>query len=137
VPTALFQMHLTIRPTSGGQAELAVPDTIRDLDYHFVAVKDGGEEGIVRVNAPQKALAALAQDPACTQLADSQADELRKSYPPPRLKHVLRPIHAPEDTAGSATFAVDAEGRPVIDILQTVRSGFYLIDVPVEPTASE
>ncbi len=37
----------------------------------------------------------------------------------------------------ASEFEVDAQGNPIVDTLQTVRSGFYLIDVPLLTQSTE
>ncbi|HEX9374162.1 MAG TPA: hypothetical protein VF897_24325 [Roseiflexaceae bacterium] len=137
MPVAFFQVRLSVQPTSGGQAELVVPDVLHDLDYRFVIVKDGGEEGIVRLDAPADVIDRVSKDQRCTKLTAKQAEALRGSYPPPRLKQRFRIAPTPSEDASSAVaieqFAVDDQGSRVVDTTQTVRSGFYLIDVPVAP----
>ncbi len=130
MPVVYFQVQLKVQPTSGGDAELAVPSVLRDLNYHFILVKDGGEEGIVAVDESKAALDTIGADKACTKLTTKQADTLRQSYPPPRLKQRFRPAPAASDEK----FVLDKKGKPVVETVQTVRSGFYLIDVPVNPT---
>jgi hypothetical protein len=58
-------------------------------------------------------------------------EALKKSYPVPKLKQKYRsPSPAEMETSGEP-FALDDRGNRIIETWQTVRSGFYLIDVPV------
>ena len=135
MPIAFFQTQLSVRPTSGGQAQIVVPKALQGLDYHFVAVKDGGDEGIVQIEEPKATIEAVEQDPDCKKLTAKQVETARQSYPPPRLKKKFRVRTAPMEAGDSAVvteqFEVDQHGNRVVDTFQTVRSGFYLIDVPV------
>ena len=137
MPVAFFQVKLSVRPSGGGQATLVVPKVLREQPYHFVAVKDGGEEAIIQIDAPKDTLDAIGKDKACTKLTPKQADTLRESYPPARLKQLFR---AAAPGAGQATelsteaYAADEKGNRIVDTIQTVRSGFYLIDVALEAT---
>jgi hypothetical protein len=134
MPVVYYQARLKVQPTTSGNAELAVPKALRNLNYHFVLVKDGGEEGIVAVDEPKAALDTIGEDKALTRLTPKQADTLRQSYPPPRLKQRFRQDTAASDEPAPAEqFALDDKGKRIVDTVQTVRSGFYLIDVPVVP----
>jgi hypothetical protein len=134
MPVAFFQVKLSIKPIGGGQANLVVPKVLRDQHYHFVVVKDGGEEAIIQIEAPKDTLDDIGKDKACTKLTAKQADTLRESYPPARLKQLFR--SAAPGASGPAVlsaeeYAADDQGHRIVDTIQTVRSGFYLIDVPV------
>jgi hypothetical protein len=134
MPVAFFQVKLSIKPIGGGQANLVVPKVLRDQHYHFVVVKDGGEEAIIQLDASKDTLDDIGKDKACTKLTAKQADTLRESYPPARLKQLFRTAAPSADEAGvqsAAEFAADDQGHRIVDSIQTVRSGFYLIDVPV------
>lgn len=133
MPTTYIQAKLTVQPTAG-QAELVVPEVLRGLNYRFVIIKDGGEECIVQLDAPAATLENIGQDPACTRLSAKQAKSLLASYPPPRIKRLFR-IEAPTVNDPAAPLieqvALNEQGRQIIDTFQTVRSGFYLIDVSI------
>jgi hypothetical protein len=139
MPVALFKVKLSVKPGGGGQAELVVPKVLRELDYHFVIVKDGGAEGIVQVDAPKATIDEIEAGRSSEKLTAKQAQALRESYPPPRLKQRYRvittPIEAEGGTLGAQVeqYATDDQGKPVVDTYQTVRADFYLIDVPVVP----
>ena len=145
MPAAFFRVPLSVQPTSGGMAELVVPEALRDLAYHFVLVKEGGDEGIVRVEAPEAELKRLDKEGGYDRLTSKQLETVRRGYPPPKLKTRYRPRPQAEtlspqagdagEAALAAAYEVDAEGNPVIDTVQTVRAGFYLLDVPVIPPA--
>ena len=127
---AYFRVPLEVRPVGGGRAELSPPPALEGTGYRFVAVKDGGEEAVIEVDAQQRVLGRVAADGSCTRLSGDEAEALRASYPAPRLKQ--RRVEAmrfevpsgPEPVPGPA-----AEDR--FETVQTVRCGFYLIDVPV------
>jgi hypothetical protein len=98
-------------------------------------VRDGGEEGILRLEQTEAVLKEIAKEPNCKRLTAKQMEALRRTYPQPRLKkkyreRMLAEASAENRFAGDA-FAVDNAGNRIIDTFQTVRSGFYLIDVPV------
>jgi hypothetical protein len=134
---AFFQVKLSIKPIGGGQATLVVPKVLRDQHYRFVVVKDGGEEAIIQLDAPKDTLDAIGKDKACTKLTAKQADTLRESYPPPRLKQLFRTAVPSADESGvlsAEEYAADDQGNRIVDTIQTVRSSFYLIDVPVVGT---
>jgi hypothetical protein len=140
MPVAYYQIQLALQPTGGGQAQLAVPEALHELSYQFVIVKDGGEEGIVRVEAPKATLDALAKTESLKKVTEHQVAELRAGYPPPRLRERYRLVATPPADAevllGSASVeqvALDDQGQQVLETIQTVRAGFHLIDVPVVP----
>src|SRR2546426_5655955 len=58
--TTLFRS----RPTAGGGAELLPPQAIQELPHHFVIVKEGGEEALIRVEASYEILKKLGQETA-------------------------------------------------------------------------
>lgn len=132
---AYFRVQLTVRPKQGGDAELVLPNALKDLDPHFVVVKEGGQEGIVQVEAPETVLKKIAKDDRCTRFALEEIEALRAGYPPPKIKLRYRPIPVPQIGVGADArpelFALDAGGDRMVDTYQTVRSGFYLIDVPI------
>jgi hypothetical protein len=127
MPVAFFRTTLSLQ-VAGGQAQLLAPEALRGLDYQIVIARDGGE-AIVRVEAPAKTLEQIAEDQAFTRLAPKEAEKLRESYPPPRLKRRYR--LAPPDETGVEHHALDAEGNPLVETVQTVRAGFHLVDLPL------
>jgi len=164
MPVAFFQVPLSVQPKSGGTAEILVPEVLRDLNYGFVIVKEGAEEGIVRVDASETDLKKITGEANCTRLDLASLKALYESYPKPKLKQQYQtkaptpqPLPAtaaiprPPQVAGEAMepppsqppqaevggnipgqqFETDDQGNPVLITLQTVRSGFYLIDVPI------
>jgi hypothetical protein len=131
---AFFQIPLSVQPKGGGEAELVPPQVLRDLNYAFVIVKEGGEKGIIRVEASEAILEEIQREQNCQRLALEQVETLQKSYPLPKLKHKYQPqrqTQAAEAQPVSGSDEVDDQGKKIIDTFQTVRSGFYLIDVPV------
>jgi hypothetical protein len=112
------------------------------LNYQFVLVKDGSEEGIVRLDGPDLALKQVEKDKDCKKLTPRQLEALRASYPKPRIKVKYR-AQPPLQETGPAEpvaglFELDEAGNRIANTVQTVRSGFYLIDVPVlaQPTTA-
>ena len=135
MPMAYFKVPLTVRQEGAREAALVPPKVLAGLNYRFVVVKDGGEEAIVRVDEPSSALAKVEKDKRCTRLTRKQLDTVRSGYPPPKLKERYRPQPSAEATAGAGAavgvFELDNRGAAIVDVVQTVRSGLYLIDVPV------
>ena len=133
MPIAYFRLKLTARPTAWGGAELVPPTVVRDTNYAFVIVKDGGKEGIARIDEPQSVLATVEEHRDCSRLTPKKAQAMREDYPKPKLKEVLRRRPRAEGAASApgSPFQLDDQGKPIADTIQTVRSGFYLIDVPV------
>jgi hypothetical protein len=135
MPAAFFQVRLSVQPKSGGEAELMPPQVLQGLDYQYVVVKEGGEEGIVKLDGPDSALKQVERDKDCKKLTPRQLEALRANYPKPKLKTKYR-TQMQLQSMGEAlpmpgAFAVDEAGNKIVDTVQTVRSGFYLIDVPV------
>ncbi len=126
---AFYQVKLSAKPTGGGAAELVLPKILKDLDCQFVIVKEGGEEGIIRLEEPANTLKKVEKNKDCIKLTQAQMAELRKSYQKPKLKERYRMLTG-EDITGDQ-FEVDSQGNKVADAIQTVRQGYYLIDVPV------
>ena len=134
MPVAFFQVRLSVRP-EGGSAALVPPTVVRDLGYQVVAVKEGGGEGIIRLEEPETVLRKVASHRDCTRLTPKSREELQQSYPPPKLKQRYREPAAGAEAAESGAEGGQpvpaAAGEPVLETVQTVRSGFYLIDVPL------
>ena len=128
---AIFQVALSVEAVGQGNARLVPTKALKDLHYRFVTVKDGGDEAIVVVEASDAELKALEKDKSCRKLTPKQADSLRHSYPAPKVKKKFRAIPPAAKPAGGQ-FETDKHGKPIVDTVQTVRSGFYLIDVPLE-----
>ena len=135
MPVEFVQVRLSVKPKIRGEAELVPPKVLEGLNYQFVIVKDGGEEAIVKLEAPKEVLKKLEKDKDCKKLATDQAKKLQRTYPPPKLtRKYRRTPHvqaASEPGTISGPFAADAAGNRIIDTYQIVRVGFYLIDVPV------
>jgi hypothetical protein len=134
MPVAFFQIALSVQP-KGGEAELVLPKLFQDVNYRFVIVKDGGEEGIVKLEASEAILKKVEKDKACKKLTKEALKTLQQSYPRPKLKQKYRVRAQTEGRGvmetGSEAFEVDDQGNKIIETFQTVRSGFYLIDVPI------
>jgi hypothetical protein len=125
--TVYFQVQLSVQPTEGGEAKLVVPKVVDALEHKFILVKEGGKEGLIQVEVSATELRKIEKDKHCKKLSKADLDALKKTYPAPKLKQKFHPL--PESVAGESEIA-DSDNRP-IDTLQTVRSGFYLIDVPI------
>jgi hypothetical protein len=131
MPENYFQIQLSVKPKEKGEAELVPPKVLQDLNYSFVVVKEGGEEGIVNVDEPDEVIKKIEKDKNCKRLTAKQMETLQKSYPSPRIKRKYRMLPLLQAGKGSEQFKVDDKGDRVVDTFQTVRSGFYLIDVPI------
>jgi hypothetical protein len=140
MPITYFQVRLSVQSKGEGKAELVPPSILEGLDYIFITVKDGGEEGIVKLEEAEAVLKKIEADKDCHKLTVKRLTALQKTYPPPKLKKQYRRRpqgqEAGEVMAMGGLFAVDDQGNRIIDTFQTVRSGFYLIDVPVSPGPS-
>jgi len=134
MPVGYFQVKLSLRPTAGGGAELLPPQAIQELPHHFVIVKEGGEEALIRVEASYEILKKLGQETA-KGLEPSELEALRASYPKPKLKsrYRTRPYRAAarDGPLGVREFELDEAGNKIVDAVQTVRVGLHLIDVPL------
>jgi hypothetical protein len=126
-----FQVQLSVQPKEAGEAELVFPIVLQDLNPQFVAVKEGGNEGIVKLDVSEANLKKVEKEKSCKKLTEAQMEALKKSYPVPKLKQKYRSPSPAEMETSSESFALDDRGNRIIDTWQTVRSGFYLIDVPV------
>ncbi len=135
MPIAFFQVNLSVQPKYGGEAEFFLPEALKDLPCHFVIIKDDGEEGIVKIEQSDAILKEVGKEKSCKKLTAKQMETLRRTYPQPRLKKKYRERIPTEESNESEPiddeFEVDNDGNRIIDTFQTVRSGFYLIDVPV------
>ena len=135
MPVAFFQVPLSVKPKTGGEAEIIVPEVLQGLDYTFVIVKEGAAEGIVRVEAADADLGKIEGTQNCQKLSSEEMNQLYNSYPPPKLKHQykmgLQSQTVSEGETAEGLFETDEQGNQIVITLQTVRSGFYLIDVPV------
>jgi len=136
MPSAYFQIQLTVQPQSGGSAILEPPAVLKSTHYSFVTVKEGGGEAIVKVDGPDSVLKQVEKDKGCKKLTVKQLETLKESYPRPKLKKKFRSQPQPRDADAAAPAAmgmsaVDEKGERVVDTFQTVRSGFHLIDVPI------
>ena len=126
--TGYFRVQLALQTLNGGRATLDVPAALRAVPHEFVLVNGGGAEAIVRVEQPESVLKTLAHEASCTKLTPKQLEDTRARYAAPSLKRRFRPVDASQPSKG---FASDKHGRPIVETVQTVRSGIYLIDVPV------
>ena len=135
MPVAFFQVQLSVQPKARGEAELLPPQILQGLNYHFILVKDGGAEGVIKLEELDAVLKLVEKDKTCRKLTVKQLETLQASYPKPKIKqkYLMRPQSPDVSSAevGGALFAVDDVGNPVVETIQTVRAGFYLIDVPI------
>jgi hypothetical protein len=60
------------------------------LNYRFIIVKEGGEEGIVKLEGPDAALKQAEKSKNFKKLTPRQLETLRASYPTPRMKMKYR-----------------------------------------------
>ena len=135
MPVEFFQVPLSIQPKARGEAELVPPKVLKNLNYQFVIIKEGGEEGVIQIDVPQKVLTELEKDKTCQKLTTAQLEELKKTYQAPKLKQKyrfhLQSQQEQERAVAAELYELDEQGARIIDTFQTFRSGFYLIDVPV------
>lgn len=135
MPEKYFQIPLSVQVKSGGNAELVSPKVLHGLNYHFVIVKDGGDKGIISIDEADAVLKEVEENKDCKKLTVKQMKTLQKSYPAPKIKKIYRKrtqiLEPGEVETTEEEFEVDEKGNRIIDTAQTVRSGFYLIDVPV------
>lgn len=135
MPTAFFQVPLSVQPKEGGEAGFVLPQALQDLLYRFVIVKEGGEEGIIRIEGTNTILKQVEKEKGCKKLTAKQMEAVRKTYQQPRIKKKYRERisteELDEDVIVGDEFEVDKDGNRIVDTFQTVRVGFYLIDIPV------
>lgn len=132
---AFFKVPLSVEPKPGGEAEILVPKVLQGLNYAFVIIKEGATEGIVRVETANADLGKIEKTQNCQKLSSKEMNKLYDSYPPPKLKEKykmgLQSQAVGEGETAGGLLETDEQGNPIVIKLQTVRSGFYLIDVPV------
>jgi hypothetical protein len=135
MPEGVFQVRLAVEPKDHGEAALVPPGALADVKFSYVVVKEGGEEAIVKVSASSEIMKKLEQRKDCKRLTPRQTEQLRTEYPAPRIKKKYRMPSRTSDRADAEPigkgFEMDGEGKGIVDTFQTVRSGFYLIDVPI------
>ena len=85
-----LRVSLGVQPTQGGAAELVPPPELAGVDFRYVVVKEGGEEGVVVVDGEPSLIARLQTAPAITKLTAGRLAAVRDGYPPPRLKQRYR-----------------------------------------------
>src|SRR5262245_19465303 len=133
--SAYLQIQLSVQPQKHGEAVLVPPLVLKDVNYSFVIVKEGGTEAVVKVEEPDARLKQVEKDQYCKKLTAKQLETLQASYSKPKIKRKYRAQPQSETTEATKTapglFAVDQIGNKIVDTFQTVRSGFYLIDVPI------
>lgn len=129
-----FEVKLSVKPEGGGAARLVIPNVLQRLDYQFVMVQEGGREGVILLDESTDTAKKVARDKKCKKLTKKQMEKVLAGYPPPRLKKKFRfrELNAKaEDLDVADQFEVDKKGEHIVDTFQTIRSDFYLIDVPV------
>ena len=137
MPIQFFKIPLSVQPKGGGEVKLVAPQIWQDLNYRFVIVKDGGTEGIIQLEESEEVLAKVERNEICQKLTPEQLEALKNSYPKPKLKQKYRLLvqtqEGDETEAATEVYEIDEQGNRIIDTLQTVRAGFYLIDVAILP----
>lgn len=133
---AYFQVDLSVRPAGDGGAAFVIPKVLQTQNYQFVLVKEGGAEGVVEIEASAAEIKKVDADKKCKKVSKKQAEKIIKDYPAPRLKKKYRQsIEAGKTKTAvehlTEPFEIDKNGKRTIDTFQTVRSDFYLIDIPV------
>ena len=133
---AYYQIDLSVRPAADGGGAFVIPKVLQTQDYQFILVKDGGKEAVIKMEASSTEIKKVAKDNKCKKVTKTQATKILKDYPAPRLKMKYRQTMITEKTEDDVermieNFETDKKGKRILDTIQTVRSGFYLIDVPV------
>lgn len=129
---AYFQIPLSVKPKNGGEAVLEPPKALDGLNFGFVAVREGGKEGIIRVEEAEAVLKNIEEQKDCMRLTAQQAEAARKNYSKPKQKSKFRmKSQVLKQGEAAEQYELDEKGSKIIDTIQTVRSGFYLIDVPI------
>jgi len=128
-----FNVPLLLSVIPGRKAELVPPGVLSDLDFKFVRVKENGEEAIIVLEAAEPDLRRVEETPGCVRLTPHRARVLKNRYRAPRIKqkYRVRSVNLSEPAERSDPFERDEWGNRVIDIYQTVRSGIYIIDIPI------
>lgn len=139
MPDGLFVVQLSAAADAGGRPQLQPPPALAGLDFRYLSVKQGGTEAVVRVTAAADSLKTLERGDGCKKLTPKQADQWRAGCATPTLKRQYRPQQLDADAAPGGQvgggYALDADGQAIVDVFQTVRLGFHLIDVPIETPA--
>lgn len=116
--TAYFKIPLSVE-SKGGTARVVPPKELKKFNYQFVIVKEEGTEGIIKINTSSDDLKKIENIKKCEKLSKKQMEQIIIiNYPEPILKQKYRS-------------EVDSEGNRICDTFQIVRSGYYLIDIPV------
>jgi hypothetical protein len=133
---AFFRVRLSVDSGMGGQASLKLPEHFEELKHQFAIVKEGCEECVIRVNASETDLKNIERKGNCQRLTKEQLKLLiSKFYPRPKLKIKYRVKTSSEEIDSAMpsgdVYVLDEQGHRITDTYQTVRSGFYLVDVPI------
>jgi len=129
MPKQKFHVKLKVTTSEEGYSGFVLPNSLENLDCSFVVVKDGGEEAILNVNGKSTDLTKAEKDKDVKKLSDKQANDLKKSYPKPKLKKKYRLKIADDEKSDNQPYELDKKGNPIVDTYQIVRSGFHIIDV--------
>jgi hypothetical protein len=135
MPIVFFQVRLSVQSQKGGTATISVPYVLQEKNYTFILVKEGGEEGIIQVDASEAELQQIGADYSCKKLILEEMRQIYNSYPQPKLKQKFKASTqqdaSAEEGLSKPLFGTDEQGKQIVVTFQTVRAGFYLIDVPV------
>ncbi len=135
MPVQFFKVPLSVQPKGGGEAEFVPPKVLQELSYRFLIVKDGAAEAIIEIEESEAVLETIEKAQDCQKLSEAQMKELKDTYPKPKLKQKYRlrvqTQEGEEAEAPAEAYEVDEQGNKIVDTFQTVRAGFYLIDLPV------
>ena len=132
--TAYFKIKLSL-DTKAGKARLVPPKLLKDIDFGYVLVKEGGSEAIVKVDATSDAIKKIDNNKDFEKLTPKQMEAAIKNYPIAKKKRLYRPAKV-EAGAEPQTgiYQKDEKGNLIVDTVQTVRSGYHLIDVVLRET---
>lgn len=133
MPENFFQIKLKVIPKESGEAELVPPEILQGLKFDYLIVKEGAEEGIIKIEANKESLKKIENDNDCKKLSSDQMKKVKKSYPEPKIKRKSRRLSGEMGDTGTMKelFEIDKNGNRIIDKIQTIRSGFYMIDIPI------
>ena len=126
---SFFQVQLSVKPKEAGEAELVLPKGLQEFNYQFVALKDGGEEGIIKLDTSEANLKTVEKEKNCKKLTEPQMAALKKSYPAPKHKQKYRSPSPEEVETSSESFALDDRGNrmsPSFSVKRGVRYPFYV-----------
>ena len=128
MPRTYFEIDVAFHETDTGKAVLVTPDALDNLDWTFVLVDECRGTALVAVEASRAEAAELAAGEAPRKLTKAQLTRTAGSYRTPRLKREYE-----ESDVELEDEDADELPEPELVVRQTVRSGYRLVDVTVDP----